>query len=191
MSKCYDNASIVPADSPHLTAEASNPAYTLRATCRCASLTLVFLLSAAIGCSSLRNASLPHQAEQLIQQEQYDQAIETYRRHIEARLAASGRPEWENPYFYLLQIADLQLKTARPKEALESCVEAERQGVENALLSDRYRAIAAWHIEHGNLQAAFDILKRYRNRDPLLFDSMLDRVGRALTTQDTRPQRQH
>jgi tetratricopeptide (TPR) repeat protein len=162
-----------------------------RAIFCCARFSCTLLLLSALGCSSLASTSLPHQAEQLIQEERYDQAIDTYQRHIAARLAASDRPDWENPHFYLLPIADLQLKTSRPHEALQSYIEAEKQGVESSLLADRYRAIATWHVENGDLQAAFEILKRYRDRDPLLFDSMLDRVGRALTAEDSRARRQH
>jgi predicted Zn-dependent protease len=104
---------------------------------------------------------------------------------MEDRLAESKRPEWENPYFYLLRIGDLQLRMDQPVAALESYQQAEAQKVESSLISDRYRATANWYIEQGRLQEAFDLLQKYRERDSLLFDAMLDRVGRALTDQET------
>jgi hypothetical protein len=131
-------------------------------------------------CSSLQSSTLANRAEQLVEEGRYDQAIESYRSHIERRLAASDRPEWENPYFYLLRVTDIELMNSRPNEALKACSEAAANGVERGLISDRYRAIAAWHIDHKELQRAFDILKTHRELDPLLFDAMLDRVGRAL-----------
>ncbi len=134
-----------------------------------------------ISCASLGNGSMVIQAEQLTEEGRYTEAIGTYRKHIQERLDDSTRPEWENPYFYLLRIIDLQLRMERPADALSSCREAEKQGVESILISDRYRAVASWHEQHGNLEAAFEVLKSNRERDPLLFDAMLDRIGRALT----------
>jgi hypothetical protein len=147
-------------------------------------LSCLIILLLTVGCSSFGSPSLAEQAERLAEESRTEDAIEAYRRHIEQRLNTSGRPDWENPYFYLLRIADLQLTMSKPDEALKTCVEAESKGVETSLLSDRYRAIAAWYIDHGDLQASFELLRRYRDRDPLLFDSMLDRVGRSLTANE-------
>jgi hypothetical protein len=146
----------------------------------------IFLITCVswIGCTSLRNASLVDQAEQLAQEGRYLEAIETYRKHIEERLGESARPEWENPHFYLLQIVDLQLELAHPEDALRTCSEAQQNGVELALISDRYRAIATWYENRGDLIGAFQVLKANRERDPLLFDAMLDRVGRAITASE-------
>jgi hypothetical protein len=150
-------------------------------TIRCLPLaTCLYLLS----CTSLRNGSLVDRAEQLAKECRYTEAIDTYRKHIEERLDESARPEWENPNFYLLMIVDLQLKMAKPENALRTCSEADQQGIEPALISDRYRAIATWYEERGDLADAFDVLKNYRERDPLLFDAMLDRVGRAITARE-------
>jgi tetratricopeptide (TPR) repeat protein len=117
----------------------------------------------------------------LSEEGQFEEAIEIYRRHIQERQSVTDRPDWENPHFYLLQIADLQLQMSQPDKALQTCAEAEQAGVDPALVADRYRTIANWYEERRDMQAAFDILKRYRDRDPLLFEAMLDRVGRALT----------
>jgi len=127
---------------------------------------------------------LADQAEQLTKEGKYTEAIDTYRKHIQARLDESTRAEWENPYFYLLRVIDLQLKMEQPNEALRTCREAELQGVDYTLISDRYRAVAGWYEGHGHLDSAFQVLKTNRERDPLLFDAMLDRIGRALTQRD-------
>jgi hypothetical protein len=137
-----------------------------------------------LGCTTLGSSSLVDQAEQLTEGGRYLDAIDTYRNHIQERLDDSARPDWENPYFYLLRIVDLQLKQERPQDALRTCREAEQQGIDLALISDRYRAIAIWYEEHGDLSAAFEILKSHREKDPLLFDAMLDRVGRAITASE-------
>jgi tetratricopeptide (TPR) repeat protein len=132
----------------------------------------------------LRDSSLVDRAEHLAGEGRYAEAIDTYRKHIQVRLDETTRPEWENPDFYLLMIVDLQLKMAQAKEALRTCAEAEQRGVEPTLISDRYRAIAAWYEERGDLVAAFNLLKSHRGRDPLLFDAMLDRIGREITIRE-------
>lgn len=137
-----------------------------------------------LGCTTLGGSSLADQAEQLTEGGRYFDAIDTYRKHIQERLDDSARPDWENPYFYLLRIVDLQLKQERPQDALRTCREAEQQGIDLTLISDRYRAIATWYEEHSDLSAAFEVLKSHREKDPLLFDAMLDRVGRAITASE-------
>lgn len=115
---------------------------------------------------------------------EYDAALQVYHEHIHERLRASERPEWENPYFYLLLIGDIQLQMGKPDDAVLSFIEAEREHVQADLVSDRYRAVAAWYIEHDQLDKALDVLKTYRDRDSLLFDAMLDRVARLLTARE-------
>jgi hypothetical protein len=107
-------------------------------------------------------------AEELLANSHHKEAIVAYRNHIQNRLAAADRPEWENPHFYLLRIADIELEMGEPVQALETC-------------TDRYRAIANWYIERRELDSAFKLLQKHRQRDPLLFDAMLDRVGREIT----------
>ena len=138
------------------------------------------------GCLSSR--SKVEQAEELSRQGQYPAAIELYREHMNDRLAVGSRPEWENPYFYLLLIGDVQLGQGDPGAAISSYEEAERMKVEPSLISDRYRAVGRWYEEHNQLQKALDVLSKYRDRDPLLFDAMLDRIAKELTAQeDGRP----
>jgi tetratricopeptide (TPR) repeat protein len=104
-----------------------------------------------------------------------------YREHISNRLEVADRPEWENPYFYLLNVGDIELKRGDVDKALAAYEEAERQRVDLPLVADRYRAVAVWYEEHGQLQKALEVLTKYREKDPLIFDSMLDRVARELT----------
>jgi tetratricopeptide (TPR) repeat protein len=120
-------------------------------------------------------------AEQLTRDGKPDEAIAAYREHIANRLEVSDRPEWENPYFYLLNVGDIELNRGKIDAALAMYEEAERQKVDPALVADRYRAVASWYEEHGELTKALEILTKYREKDPLIFDSMLDRVARELT----------
>ena len=73
-------------------------------------------------------------AEELSRQGKTDEAITHYRAHIEERLAVADRPEWENPYFYLLLIGDLQLNNGQPDAALATYEEAEQQKVHASLV---------------------------------------------------------
>ncbi|MBX7143246.1 MAG: hypothetical protein K1X79_02230 [Oligoflexia bacterium] len=119
-------------------------------------------------------------AEELSRQEKYDEAIAEYREHMKLRLSLEKRPDWENPYLYLLMIGDIQLARQQIDAALATFELAEKNHVDNNLISDRYRAVASWYEKHDQLNLAIDTLKRYRDRDPLLFDSMLDRLAKEL-----------
>ena len=142
---------------------------------------LLCLASTALtSCSQQRTDKIKY-AEELASQGQYEEAISEYRAHMEERLAVKNRPEWENPYFYLLLIGDAYLAKGDATEALSSYEDAEKNGVHASLVSDRYRSVATWYEGKGELQKAFDALKKYRSRDTLLFDSMLDRIARTLT----------
>lgn len=145
-------------------------------------LTLSVIIFSA--CFSIGSSERLREADELARQEKWDEAIEAYREHIDDRLTVSERPEWENPYFYLLTIGDIELGRGEPVKALQSYEEAEKQGVSTSLVSDRYRAVAAWYEEHGKLEDALKVLTTYRERDSLLFDAMLDRVARSLTEQE-------
>lgn len=118
------------------------------------------------------------QAEELSRQGKFEEAILEYRQHMQVRLAIEKRPAWENPYLYLLMIGDIQLSQALVQEALLTFELAEKNKVDTSLISDRYRAVAAWYEKHEQLDSAIEVLKKYRDRDPLLFDSMLDRLAK-------------
>jgi tetratricopeptide (TPR) repeat protein len=146
----------------------------------CASI----ILLTASSCSLSSSASSVDHAEELVADGRYEEAIEMYSNHIEERLAEPSKPEWENPYFYLLAIGDIQLRMGQPTQALASFNEAEQHKVEQPLIADRYRSVAIWYEEHEQLDKAFEVLKTYRDRDSLIFDTMLDRLARRLTAQE-------
>lgn len=103
---------------------------------------------------------------------------------MDERLEVRDRPEWENPYFYLILIGDIQLGQGDPIAARQSYDDAEKAGVDVALISDRYRSLAVWYEKQNRLKEAVEILKSRRDKDPLIFDSILDRVLKALTAQE-------
>jgi hypothetical protein len=105
---------------------------------------------------------------------------------MQYRLHVENRPDWENPYFYLLLIADIQLGQGHVDEAIASVELAEQNKVDRFLISDRYRAAASWYERQGRLPEAAAVLSRYRDRDPELFDSMLDRIGKVIIAKEER-----
>jgi tetratricopeptide (TPR) repeat protein len=141
-------------------------------------------MCACSACHSLSGESSLHRAEELSGEGRYEEAIAAYREHIDDRLALE-RPDWENPYFYLLRVGDLQLAMEQPEAALGTFAEAEQQQVDSELVLDRYRSVAHWYVDHGMPQEAFDLLKTHRQRDSLLFDALLDRVGRSLVEKES------
>ena len=112
--------------------------------------------------------------------------MESYRLHIEYRLTVEDRPRWENPWFYLLVMGDLELRQGNVPEALAYWTEAETRGIEPGLVSDRFRSAATWLEQRDRLEEAYELLTRYRERDPLLIDAMLDRLARELTAREDR-----
>lgn len=141
-------------------------------------------LSALAACSFHKDTDPAQRAESLLNEGQYDEAIAEYRQHMQDRLNASSRPDWENPYFYMIVIGDIQLEHGSVADALTSYETAEQHGVEAPLVADRYRYVAKWYEDHGELKQAMEFLKKYRDRDPLLFDGMLDRVGRKMSAEE-------
>jgi predicted Zn-dependent protease len=128
-----------------------------------------------------RNAEI---AEEQLRKGELSEACESYRLHVEDRLADKDRPEWENPYFYYLIIGDIKLRDNKVKEALASYEFAEAKKIDVQLVSDRYRYVAQWYEKQGKPDLAMEVLKKYRERDPLLFDAVLDRVAREITRKE-------
>jgi tetratricopeptide (TPR) repeat protein len=120
-------------------------------------------------------------AEELLRQKKYDEAIQMYQRHIDERLKVEDRPEWENPYFYLILIGDIQMGTGDLNKALETFLDAEKKGVDRYLISDRIRSIAKAYEDKKEYDLAINLLLAQRERDSLLFEAMLDRVNKAKT----------
>lgn len=143
---------------------------------------LAISIFAVSGClfSSTEYAHL-EKAEQFSRQQKIDEAIGEYIKHIDVRLNFKERPEWENPFFYYLLIGDLELKRSNVAEALKSYELAESKGVDKVLISDRFRFVASWYENNGKLKEAIETLRQYRDRDPLLFDAVMDRLAKKLT----------
>jgi len=123
-------------------------------------------------------------AEEAMRQKDYEGAITLYNKHIQYRLSLDSRPEWENPWFYLLMIGDIELGRGRPAEAVQAYEQAEKEAVDPKLVADRYRFAAKWYEDQGRLQEAFDLLSRHRSLDTILFDIMLDRLSREITIRE-------
>lgn len=120
-----------------------------------------------------------HTAEELTRQERYAEAIALYEKHIASRLALKVRPEWENPHFYQILIADLYIRMEDPESALKALDSAHSHAVDKGLISDRYRMIAGWYAGKEQYNKGLEVLKRYREIDPLLFDISMDRIARS------------
>lgn len=121
------------------------------------------------------------QAEELLRQDKFDQAIEAYQEHMQERLSSKNRPDWENPYFYYLLIGDIELGRGQVSKALAAYEFASKNNIHSSLISDRYRFVASWYEARGEYDDAIDILKKHRDLDPLLFDAMLDRIAKHIT----------
>ena len=144
-------------------------------------LCLVVVLN---GCFWGFEESHKEKADRLRKSENYQSAIDSYYQHIQDRLAYEKRPDWENPYIYLLDIGDIYLEQGDFKKALEIYEQAEKEGVKQAYCNDRYRAVALWHEQRGELKESLEILRHYREKDPFLMDLMLDRLARQLVAQE-------
>lgn len=146
------------------------------------------------GCSSwFINQDTLHlmKAEELSRQGKYPEAISEYEQHMRHRLELKKRPEWENPYFYLILIGDLELMQDKPEVALQRYQEAEQKGVDSNLISDRFRSLAHWHETRGRLEHAVSLLKERREKDPILIDAMLDRLSKQIVAKEEMAEKHH
>jgi hypothetical protein len=161
------------------------------AQCLIRALLLATLLSGTSGCQRIfgvRGAGEHlRAAEEATRKGDITAAIESYRRHIAYRLSLAERPEWENPSFYELMIGDLELRRGDVAAALGAFERAETAGIERGLVSDRFRATGTWLEQNGREVEALELLKKYRDRDPLLFDAMLDRIAKEVTRKEELP----
>ncbi len=100
---------------------------------------------------------------------------------MQERSKQKSRPGWENPAFYLILIGDLELRRDNVDAALTNYMAADAAEVDGPLVSDRIRSVAKWYEDKGELATAFNLLQKNRNRDPLLYDPTLDRLGKRMT----------
>jgi tetratricopeptide (TPR) repeat protein len=139
------------------------------------------LLTLPSGCLFQERISQAAKAEELTRKGDLIGAISAYQKHISKRISDKKRPEWENPYFYLLMIGDLELRLGDSEKALKSYELAENKGVEPLIVADRYRYVAMIKELSGDYKTAIQILTKYRERDPLLFDLTRDRISKEMT----------
>lgn len=116
-------------------------------------------------------------ADKLMRDKKFPDAIQAIERHVAARLKIENRPDWENPYFHYLTIGDIYLQMGEPEKAVSAYELAEKKGVETTLVGDRYRYVASWYEKQGKLREAIAFLEKYRDRDQLMMDLMLDRLA--------------
>ena len=119
-------------------------------------------------------------AQKLNEAGRKDEAIAQYQLHIQERLHDPARPVDENPYFYQILIGDIYLDLNHPDKAEDSYSVAWREKVANTFIIDRMRRLGAWYENHGKLETAREVLKRYRNLDTLLFDFDIDRISKKI-----------
>ena len=143
----------------------------------------IFLLCLFIfsSCSGSNSRAL---AAKYSKEKKYEEAIQEYRNHIQERLKVTSRPEWENTYIYLLDIGDLYLEQGNVEEALATYKEASEHEVKKSYIADRYRYVANWYANKGDIKSALKLLEKNREQDPLLFDLMLDRLARQLIKEE-------
>lgn len=139
----------------------------------------------AFALTACRHKGKLDNAEELLRQEKFDEAIELYKTHMSDRLSTKNKPEWENPNFYYLLIGDIELRRSKVDAAIANYKTAQENGIHSSLISDRMRYVASWYEEKGKYDEAIEVLKKNRQLDPLLFDAMLDRLSKDLIrTQD-------
>jgi tetratricopeptide (TPR) repeat protein len=125
-----------------------------------------------------------NQAESLTKEGRYQEAIAEYKLHLEQRLADPRRPADENPYFYYLMIGDMHLKLSDPAGAQTAYETARNEGVETALVSDRFRLLAQWYEERREHEKAIAVLHQFRDLDPLMFDYEIDRIHKTMVREE-------
>lgn len=144
-------------------------------------LILQFSLLLICSCS---NSSFRQRADVHRKDKDYQAAIQALEKHIASRLEIKNRPEWENPYLYYLDIGDIYLEQGDSENALKYYLLADEQKVKASYVDDRIRFVARWFEEKGDLKSAIELLQKYRERDPLLFDLVLDRVARQMVLKE-------
>ncbi len=144
---------------------------------------ILLVLVIFVGCYTAP-VSFAQKAKQYLAKEQYDQAIDAYKKHIDSRLKRKSRPEWENPYVYYLDIGDVYLLQNDLDNALKYYFLAEEKKVEASFISDRLRKVAIWYEDNNQLDQALAHLQKYQDRDPEFFNMMLDRIAKRYAVEN-------
>lgn len=125
-------------------------------------------------------------AEKLKMEGKLDEAIAEYEKHIAERGSASSKFPGENPSFYYIMIGDLHLRQDRPELALDAYLKAHDDGVMQEFIVDRIRQVSGYYEQREQLQAAIELLSKYRDLDPLLFDWDIDRLHKKSVSQEVK-----
>lgn len=123
-------------------------------------------------------------AEQLRAEGKAEEAIQEYLLHIDERLADEGRPEEENPHFYYIFIGDIYLDAGDVSKALGAYSSAQQLGVYEEFIIDRFRQVARFYEDRGELQKAIEFLSAHRALDIDLFDADIDRLHKKIVAQE-------
>lgn len=146
---------------------------------------LTFSLSYALfSCAGSHMQSDAKKASEFRASKDYDEAIKAYIRHIDKRVKTKEKPEWENPYIYYLDIGDIYLQQENIEKALEYYLLADKENVKKTYVNDRLRNIGDFLVEKKEFERAIEHLTTYRERDPLLFDLMRDRIAKQIVAQE-------
>lgn len=76
-------------------------------------------------------------------------------------------------------IGELHIKLRDPISAENAFLEALKKGVSPALCAERLRRIAGYYEQEKDFEKAFEILRKHRELDTILFDLEIDRIHRA------------
>ena len=140
---------------------------------------LSYLATQLISCSSQQKSYI-ESAEAAKQDHKYQEAISYYQKHLEKRLEAKKRPEWENPHIYLLDIGDMHLAINQPELALKKYLEAQNKNVRKELIADRIRLVASYYKENNQTETAIALLEAHNDLDPELHNLILDRMAKEI-----------
>lgn len=145
--------------------------------------TYLLLLSFLAGCEllSMGSGAPSHaaQAEMLRREGKTAEAVSEYESHILERLKNPLRPQDENPYFYYIHIGDIYREAGQFDKAIEAYGKAQQNDVEPVLVADRIILIAETYRKENRFDAAFALLRRFRELDPLLMDGQMDELHKA------------
>jgi tetratricopeptide (TPR) repeat protein len=146
---------------------------------------VVLLITLFLSCSTVASINKSRKkADRLAREGKYAEAIEAYQEHINYRLSLKNRPDWENPHIYFLDIGDLYLQQGDLPNAIAYYEKAEKKNVKSSYINDRFRHVATWLENQERSYEALEHLKKYRKRDPPMFDMMLDRIAKKIVKQE-------
>lgn len=146
-------------------------------------LSVLLLASGCGGKSLLHRDSTADKAKAFRAAGQYDLAVAAYTAHMNERLEKANRRETENPYFYYILIGDTYLEAGKPIEAKQAFVTAQQNNVGALYLVDRYKQLADYYVTKNQYDIALELLRTFRDLDPLAFDTYIDELHKESVAQ--------